>query len=87
MKDLYKRLASARLTHDEECVTRFCYFLTTKFGAPLRLDGLRWLAAMLKEREPSRRWSRDGTSDALVALVAAILSSDVHAVLQHPQAR
>nr|WP_175800085.1 hypothetical protein [Burkholderia anthina] len=87
MKDLYKRWASAHLTHDEECVTRFCYFLTTKFGAPLRLDGLRWLVAMLKEREPSRRWSRDGTSDALVALVAATLSSDVHALLQHPQAR
>ncbi|GJH18474.1 hypothetical protein CBA19CS22_18050 [Caballeronia novacaledonica] len=87
MKDLYNRWAAAHLARDEECVTRFCHFLTTKFGAPLRLDGLRWLAAMLKEREPSSRWYREGTGDALVALVAAALSSDAQALSQHPQAR
>ncbi|WP_244217987.1 hypothetical protein [Paraburkholderia caledonica] len=87
MKDLYNRWAAAHLARDEGCVTRFCHFLTTKFGAPLRLDGLRWLAAMLKEREPSSRWYREGTGDALVALVAAALSSDAQALSQHPQAR
>ncbi|SDE80909.1 hypothetical protein SAMN05444679_13261 [Variovorax sp. CF079] len=87
MKDLYARSAAARLTRDEECVTRFCHFLTTTFGAPLRLDGLRWLAAMLKEREPSNRWYREGTGDALVELVAAALSSDAQALSQHAQPR
>lgn len=87
MKDLYKRWAAAHLARDGECVTRFCHFLTTKFGAPLRLDGLRWLAAMLKEREPSSRWYREGTGDALVELVAAALSSDAQALAQHAQAR
>jgi hypothetical protein len=87
MKDLYARWAAARLARDEECVTRFCHFLTTKFGAPLRLDGLRWLAAMLKEREPSNRWYREGTGDALVELVAAALSSDAQALSQHAQSR
>ncbi|WNG62540.1 hypothetical protein F0U59_08575 [Archangium gephyra] len=87
MKDLYKRWAAAHLARDEECVIRFCHFLTTKFGAPLRLDGLRWLAAMLKEREPSSRWYREGTGDALVELVAAALSSDAQALSQHAQAR
>lgn len=87
MKDRYERWAATHLARDEECVTRFCHFLTTKFGAPLRLDGLRWLAAMLKGREPSSRWYRDGTSDALVELVAAALSSDAQALSQDAQAR
>lgn len=84
MKDIYERWAATHLAHDEECVTRFCQFLTTNFGAPLRLDGLRWLAATLKEREPSGRWYREGTGDALVDLVASALSQ---ALLQDAQAR
>lgn len=87
MKDVYERWAASHLARDEECVTRFCHFLTTNFGAPLRLDGLRWLEAMLKEREPSGRWYREGTDDALVELVAAALSSDAQALSQDAQAR
>lgn len=87
MKDLYKRWAAVHLARDEECLTRFCHFLTTSFGAPLRLDGLLWLASMLNGREPSSRWYREGTGDALVELVAAALSSDAQALSQHTQAR
>lgn len=87
MKDVYERWAATHLAHDEECVTRFCHFLTTNFGAPLRLDGLRWLAAMLKEREPSGRWYREGTGDALVELVVSALGSDAQALSQDAQAR
>lgn len=87
MKDVYERWAATHLSHDEECVTRFCHFLTTNFGAPLRLDGLRWLAAMLKEREPSSRWYREGTGDALAELVVAALTSDAKALSQDAQAR
>ncbi|MGR0116368.1 hypothetical protein [Ralstonia pseudosolanacearum] len=87
MKVLYERWAATHLARDEECVTRFCHFLTTKFGAPLRLDGLRWLVAMLKERESSGRWYRKGTGDALVELVAEALSSDAQVLPQQAQAR
>lgn len=87
MKDVYERWAATHLTRDEECVTRFCRFLTTTFGAPLRLDGLRWIAAMLKEREPSDRWYREDTGDALVELVAAVLSSDAQVLSQDAQTR
>ncbi|MCU1737988.1 MULTISPECIES: hypothetical protein [unclassified Pseudomonas] len=75
------------LTRNEECVTRFCHFLTTMFGAPLRLDGLTWLAAMLKERAPSGRWYRGDTTDALVDLVATTLGSDALVLSQNAQAR
>lgn len=57
------------------------------FGAPLRLDGLTWLADMLKERKPSGRWYREDTSDALVELVATALGSDAQALSQYAQAR
>lgn len=87
MKDVYERWAVAHLNRDEECVTRFCHFLTTKFGAPLRLHGLRWLAAMVKESKPSSRWYRKGTGDALMELVAAVVSSDGHALSTHTDAR
>ena len=42
---------------------------------------------MLKEREPSGRWYREGTGDALVELVAAALSSDAQTLSQDAQAR
>ena len=87
MKDVYERWAATHLTHDEECVTRFCHFLTTNFGAPLRLDGLRWLAAILTKSEASGRWHREGTGDALVELVAAALSSNAQALSQDSRAR
>ena len=87
MKDVYERWATAHLARDEKCISRFCRFLTTNFGAPLRLDGLRWLSAMLTEREPSNRWYREGTVEALVELVAAALSSDAQALSQDAQAR
>lgn len=87
MKDLYKRWAATHLARKEECVTRFCHFLTTNFGAPLRLDGLRWLAATLKEHEPSSRWYREDTSDALVELVATALGSDAQTLSQYAQPR
>jgi ABC-type oligopeptide transport system ATPase subunit len=87
MKDIYERWAAVHLAREEECVTRFAHFLTTKFGTPLRLDGIRWLAAMLKGYQPSRRWDRKGTGDALVELVAAALSFDAQALSQQAQAR
>lgn len=87
MKEFYKRWAAAHLARDEECVTRLCHFLTTNFGAPLRLDGLRWVAAVLKEGEHSARWYREGTGDALVELVATALNSDAQALSQHAQSR
>lgn len=86
MKDLYERWAAAHLVRDEDCVTRFCHFLTTTFGAPLRLEGLNWLASMLKERGAHSRWYHDGTANALVELVAAALSSDSHALSKNTQA-
>ncbi|WP_426078258.1 hypothetical protein [Janthinobacterium sp. PSPC3-1] len=87
MHELYQCWAGAHLAHDEDCVIRFCHFLTTKFGAPLRLDGLLWLAAMMKQRELPGRWYREGTVPALVELMAKALSSDALVLSQNLPAR
>lgn len=71
----------------ERCVTRISHFLTTTFGASLRLDGLRWIAAMLKAKDPSNHWYREGTGNALVELVAAALSSDAQVLSKDAEAR
>lgn len=84
MKDVYETWSTVHLSRDEECITRFCYFLMKTFGTPLRLDGLRWLSAMLKV---DSHWYRDGTGEALADLVATSLSSDAKALSKDVQAR
>jgi len=87
MRDIYKSWAEFHLGRDEECVTRFCYFLTTEFGASLRLDGLRWIANMLKAHNPSDYWYRDGTGDALIELVNTSLNQNAQTLANDSQAR
>ena len=87
MRDVYESWTELHLGRDEECVTRFCYFLTTEFGTSLRLDGLRWIAAMLKADSSSSRWHRDGTGDALIELVNTSLNQDAKALVSESQPR
>ncbi|MCV0423919.1 MAG: hypothetical protein K5905_00455, partial [Roseibium sp.] len=87
LKDLYQRWAETHLDSDEESVRRFCHFLMTDFGAPLRFDGLRWLSTMLNGASRSGYWYREGTGDALVALAVETLTSDTQALSKNPEAR
>lgn len=57
------------------------------FGGPLRLDGLRWIAAILKAKNPSNHWYREGTGNALVEPVAAALGSDAQALSKDAEAQ
>ncbi len=87
MRDVYERWAELHLGRDEECVTRLCYFLTKNFGAPLRLDGLRWIAATLKASNPSSRWHRGGTGDALIELVNTSLNQNAQELANDSRSR
>jgi hypothetical protein len=60
--DLYRAWAQKRLPGDEDNLEAFCGFLSTKAGAPLRLEGLVWIASTLQSGSQSRRWYRDRTS-------------------------
>lgn len=87
MADIYERWATTHLSRDEECINRFSYFLTTAFGAPLRLEGLQWIAMSLKQSESSGRWYRETTGDALVELCAVTLESDSQLLSRQKVAR
>ena len=58
------------------CVARFSNFLTTPFGAPLRLDGLRWIAAAFSEGPRISRWYRDRTRDVLIELLNTAINQN-----------
>jgi hypothetical protein len=88
MKDVYEQWAAVHLARDEECISRFCHFLASDFGAQLRLYGLRWIAAAtLQKGTPSSGWYRDSTGAALVNLAAATLGSDKQTLAQDAQSR
>ena len=87
MRDVYERWAELHLGRDEECIKRFCYFLATDFGEPLRLDGLRWIAALFKTSKSSVGWARDRATDALIELVNASLNQNAQALYSDSQAR
>ncbi|SOE97989.1 hypothetical protein SAMN05446635_5940 [Burkholderia sp. OK233] len=74
MLDLYERWAHLYMGRDEDCGRRFCYFLVADFGVPLRLDGLRWIAALLKAQNTSRFWYRDNPGCALIELLNTTFS-------------
>ena len=87
MRDVYERWAQLHMGRDEGCVTRFCFFLAAEFGVPLRLDGLRWIAAVLKAQDPLSRWYRDNTGDAIIELLNTSLNQNAHALIKDHEAR
>lgn len=87
MHDLYKRWAAEHLGYDEESVRRFCHFLTTAFGVPLRLDGLRWIAGQLKNGSRASQWYRDSTSDAIIELLAVAVNENARELAADSVAR
>ncbi|MBY5581704.1 hypothetical protein HFO52_14125 [Rhizobium leguminosarum] len=85
MKDVYERWARGHLDANDECIDRFCYFLSSPFGSPLRLDGLSWTSTALRAREGY--WYRDETGAALAHLVATSLQADAAALGSNSEAR
>lgn len=87
MRDIYERWAKTHLVVEEESVRGFCHFLTTDIGAPLRLDGLQWIAEMFRARKRSSSWYRDGTGDALIECLGTSLDQNSADLTKNGQAR
>ena len=87
MRDVYERWSKKHLDHSEDNLKRLCHFLATTFGAPLRLDGLRWIAGLLKNGSRSSRWYRNGTGDALIELLSAAINENASELAADPAAR
>jgi hypothetical protein len=76
MRDLYRAWAEKRLPGDEDNLAGFCNFLSTRAGAPLRLEGVVWIANALRGDCGARTWYRDRTSSAFVELLSTIIVGD-----------
>jgi len=76
MRDLYRAWAEKRLPGDEDNLAGFCNFLSTRAGAPLRLEGVIWIANALRGGSGARTWYRDRTSAAFVELLSTVITED-----------
>ena len=87
LRDLYRAWALRRLPGDEDNLAALCNFLSTKAGAPLRLEGLIWIAGTLPGDTEGRRWYRDRTSAAFVELLSTVLTEDGMAAVAQAETR
>jgi hypothetical protein len=88
MRDLYYRWAESHLSRDEDDVAGLSYFLASKAGEALRIDGLKWLSAALN-RNPSvgRWWRREAAGDALISVLSIALTTDAARLTRDAEAR
>ena len=87
MRDIYKAWADAHLPREEENIAEFSYFLANDAGAPLRIDGIQWIAGALRDEASTRRWRRNGTGDSLVSLLDTTLTKDTAELSKNREAR
>lgn len=75
IKDLYKQWADKHLSIEEDNVAAFSRFLSSKAGAPIRLEGLLWIKEALSPPD-ALYWHRDETGSSLIQLLDVIVSQD-----------
>jgi hypothetical protein len=85
--DLYRSWAEKRLVGDEDNLAAFCNFLSTPTGAPLRPQGLVWIANSLRGASAAREWYRDATSAAFVEFLRVVITEDASAAVSTPDIR
>jgi hypothetical protein len=84
---LYRAWAVKRLPGDEDNLAAFCNFLSTKAGAPLRLEALAWISSALEADSAGRRWYRDRTSEAFVEFLTTVITQDGTAAVTQQETR
>ena len=87
VRDLYRAWAQKRLPGDEDNLAAFCNFLSTPTGAPLRLEGLVWIANALRGDSGGRDWYRDRTSAAFVEFLNTVITEDGATAAARPETR
>jgi hypothetical protein len=87
MRDLYKACAETRLPSGQDNMAEFCFFLSSEAGRVLRMDGLQWIAAVMRADPETGKWYRDSTSNAFMALLEAAVLEDADELPKNPAAR
>ena len=75
------------MPREEENIAEFANFLASDAGAPLRIDGIQWMAGALRDEASTRRWRRNGTGDSLVSLLDTTLTRDTAEWSKNREAR
>jgi hypothetical protein len=86
MADLYERWADEHLASDENNVARFCNFLSTSAGEPLRTQALPWLVKALAEGTRASCWRRE-TGSAVLEYLDVILLNETELLIVDAPAR
>lgn len=86
-KPLYEAWALQHLRKDDENVRALCSFLSSSTGRPLRLDGLRWIHAVVTGDDAVHIGWRSTAPEALVNLLDVALSEDLAGLSADPAAR
>ena len=87
MRDIYKAWADAHLAREEENIAEFAYFLASDAGAPLRIDGIQWIAGIFRDEASTPHRRRSGTGDSLVSLLDTTLTKDTAELSKNRAAR
>lgn len=87
MRDLYEVWALQHLPKDEDNVAGFCGFLAEEAGSPLRIDGLLWLASVIRSDVPAARWHRERTGNSMMELLHVVLMEDADTLSRNSTAR
>jgi hypothetical protein len=87
MRDRYEAWAKRRLVGDEDNLAGFCGFLATAAGRPLRLDGVRWIADVMKAKPEAARWYRERTSNAFMSFLDVLVSEHAAKLVKDEAAR
>jgi ABC-type transport system involved in cytochrome c biogenesis ATPase subunit len=87
MRELYKAWAESRLPSDQDNMAGFCAFLSTDAGHVLRMDGVQWIAVVLRADPETGNWYGESTSDAFMALLETAVLEDADELAKNPAAR
>lgn len=87
MRDLYKAWAETRLPSDQDNMAGFCFFLSSHAGHVLRMEGLEWIAAVMRLDPDVGKWYRESTSNAFMGLLEAAVLEDADELTKNPTAR
>lgn len=86
-KPLYEAWASQHLRRDDDNLRAVCSLLSSSTGKLLRLDGLRWIHAVLTGQDAVYMGWRSNAPEALVNLLDVALSEDLTALSADSAAR
>jgi hypothetical protein len=68
-------------------VAGLCGLLASEAGAPIRIDGLMWLAPTLDPKSPTVCWHRERMGNSLVELLDTIVAHDSAKIAANTDAR